>query len=447
MPSNSTAPNRGVKFEPLKNPAAIDFLKNKVPEVTKHWDDWLAPMHAHSFTIAGAPSVDFVKDMQAALVNNIEQGLTIADFRKKFDAIVKDYGWSYNGKRGWRTKVIYQTNMRSARMAALWQQIQANKDVAPYLEYVAVMDSRTRPQHKAWDGTVLPVDDDFWSTHYPPNGWNCRCTVTQRSQASLTRQGKLVSQSPKLYRRDVTNRKTGEVYQDVPLGVDVGFDSNVGQSWLAPDVAMGKKLAALPPELAGSAYQNQVTDGFLKAIDKSWQVFRKDVKASHAKNVSHFVGFANHKIQSALIDKSEVIIAKTAEINAKRAASSVNNLSQLKTPDLTPENLALVAPDFRIDHLEGVHKAGSSSQWDAQWVDALPSLLHDYQAVLYDVDAQALVYVTKAEKQGRYAVAYVNINQSKKKMPASNWVKSLNTKPVSVLKESRFILLDGRMPK
>ena len=42
MPSNNSALDRGVKFEPLKNQAAIDFLKNKVPEVTKHWDDWLA---------------------------------------------------------------------------------------------------------------------------------------------------------------------------------------------------------------------------------------------------------------------------------------------------------------------------------------------------------------------------------------------------------------------
>lgn len=32
-----------------------------------------------------------------------------------------------------------------------------------------------RLQHKAWDGLTLPADHPFWQTHYPPNGWRCRC--------------------------------------------------------------------------------------------------------------------------------------------------------------------------------------------------------------------------------------------------------------------------------
>ncbi|MCS5516202.1 phage minor head protein [Pseudomonas qingdaonensis] len=36
-------------------------------------------------------------------------------------------------------------------------------------------DALTRPQHLAWDGTVLPLDDPWWSTHTPQNGWGCKC--------------------------------------------------------------------------------------------------------------------------------------------------------------------------------------------------------------------------------------------------------------------------------
>lgn len=426
MPSNNSALDRGVKFEPLKNQAAIDFLKNKVPEVTKHWDDWLAPMHAHSFTIAGAPSVDFVKDMQAALVSNIEQGLTIADFRKKFDVIVKQYGWSYKGERGWRTKVIYQTNMRSARMAALWQQIQANKDVAPFLEYVAVMDSRTRPQHRAWDGTVLPVDDDFWSTHYPPNGWNCRCTVTQRSQASLTRQDKSVSKSPKLYRRDVTNRKTGEVYQGVPLGVDVGFDSNVGQSWLAPDIALGKKLAALPPELASSAIKNMVTQTYMQAVDKQFGLYYDKF--------------------SALYDAQEVAKNIPKSLPMFTGYLDYNVVSKLYDLGITVDNLSIVTPYQQIPHLSGKTRTKKLSKaFAGPWVKQILSLMYDYQVVLFDASNNSLQIVPKIKADGERRIKIiVKLDlRDRKTKDIINQVTSISVVDEANLKEPHLVIVGG----
>ena len=32
-----------------------------------------------------------------------------------------------------------------------------------------------RASHKPFDGLVLPIDNEFWREHYPPNGWRCRC--------------------------------------------------------------------------------------------------------------------------------------------------------------------------------------------------------------------------------------------------------------------------------
>ena len=36
-----------------------------------------------------------------------------------------------------------------------------------------------REEHRALHGITLPPSDPFWDTHYPPNGWNCRCRVVQ----------------------------------------------------------------------------------------------------------------------------------------------------------------------------------------------------------------------------------------------------------------------------
>ncbi|WP_432757051.1 phage head morphogenesis protein [Burkholderia glumae] len=69
----------------------------------------------------------------------------------------------------------------------------------------AVLDNRTRPQHRAWSGTLLPVTLGFWRTHYPPYGWNCRCTVRPYSEAEMKAAGKQVLGNPDARYRLVTH--------------------------------------------------------------------------------------------------------------------------------------------------------------------------------------------------------------------------------------------------
>ncbi len=57
----------------------------------------------------------------------------------------------------------------------------------PYWQYVAVMDSRTRPSHASMNGKVLLYDHPWWSQNYPPNGFSCRCTVIALSRVEMER--------------------------------------------------------------------------------------------------------------------------------------------------------------------------------------------------------------------------------------------------------------------
>lgn len=80
-------------------------------------------------------------------------------------------------------KVWLQTEFnhahQSARMASKWKDFEDNVDLYPNLEYVAVMDDRTRPDHAELHGAIYPINDSFWDTYYPPNDWGCRCSVRQ----------------------------------------------------------------------------------------------------------------------------------------------------------------------------------------------------------------------------------------------------------------------------
>jgi SPP1 gp7 family putative phage head morphogenesis protein len=211
---------------------AIDFFRAKVSLPTKTWTDLWQGQHARAFVVAGAIQADLVADLRQAVDAAIAQGETIEQFRKRFDEIVAKSGWSYNGSRGWRTGVIFNTNLRTAYQAGRWAQIQQLKATRPYLRYTAVMDLRTRPLHRLWHNTVLPVDDPWWDTHYPPNGWNCRCTVQSLNARDLDRYGlKISDQAPPvdLVKR-LINVDGAKVEFDVPKGIDPGFGYNVGKA-------------------------------------------------------------------------------------------------------------------------------------------------------------------------------------------------------------------------
>lgn len=210
---------------------AIDFYRQKVDLPTRAWTDLWEGMHARAFVVAGAVKADLVADFHDAVNRAIAEGRTLADFRKDFDRIVASHGWSYNGSRGWRSAVIYNTNLRMAHASGRWAQIQRTKEKRPYLRYVAVMDGRTRPEHRAWHGTVLPVDDPFWRTHYPPNGWNCRCTVQTLSERDIARYGYEPGEAPpvEMESRQV-NTPAGPTTVTAPRGVDTGFGYNVGEA-------------------------------------------------------------------------------------------------------------------------------------------------------------------------------------------------------------------------
>ena len=49
----------------------------------------------------------------------IADGTTLDEFRDDFDGIVEKHGWSYNGSRGWHSRVIFDTNVNMAYAPSL----------------------------------------------------------------------------------------------------------------------------------------------------------------------------------------------------------------------------------------------------------------------------------------------------------------------------------------
>ena len=239
---------------------SIRFFREKLRIPSEQWEDLRGRINAKAFTVAGATRAALLKDLQEAVASAVENGESIGQFRKRFDAVTQEHGWTYRGPRGWRTRVIYSTNLRTANMAGRWEQIQRVKDRRPFLMYLTVGDSRVRDEHRQWHRLVLRADDTWWDTHYPPNGWGCRCYIRTLSQRQLDREGLEVGSAPSVRRTERINTRTGEVLGEVPVGIDPGWDYNVGKEWLGPEAAFLNQLVQLSPVMAVPAVR-QWLDG------------------------------------------------------------------------------------------------------------------------------------------------------------------------------------------
>lgn len=82
---------------------------------------------------------------------------------------------SYNGQY---LKVEYEFAKSSAYMAARWKEFEKDGEDY-YLQYRTAGDLRVRKTHQRLHGITLPITSKFWDKYFPPNGWNCRCTVVQ----------------------------------------------------------------------------------------------------------------------------------------------------------------------------------------------------------------------------------------------------------------------------
>lgn len=354
---------------------AIDFFKAKVNIPTKSWDEMVGAINAKGFTVAGATKAALLEDLRGAVNAAIEGGETINDFRDRFDAIVQQHGWNYKGSRGWRTRVIYDTNLRTARMAGRWQQYQRVKDRRPYLQYQTAGDSRVRPEHAAWEDTVLHIDHPWWQTHYPPNGWGCRCTTRSLSERQLQREGKQLSPDPTVNRTERLNPETGEIFPPTPVGIDTGWDYNVGQAWLGPDQALAERVMRLP---------------------KPWrdQALRQAVSVSSDSAPSFGIW-------------AERVLADTTTRGELRTAGWLTGgvLDRLDAAGAAVSTPLIAARDIDLRSMLDTPTAGTAPS--AQTLASLPTLLADPAAVLLDTrpEADTLIYVLNtADKATKLAI-------------------------------------------
>lgn len=270
----------------------IAFFRKKLNLPTEAWRDVQQSAHDRAFVVAGAMKADLLADLRKAVHQAVEGG-SIGEFRKQFASIVAKHGWTgWTGEgsaagEAWRTRVIYQTNVATSYAAGRRAQLLDPDLLArrPYWRYVhADGVVHPRPHHKAWGDARLTLrhDDPFWDTHYPPNGWGCKCRVVPVAKPGED---------------DATEPPEGWSQEDPSTGALPGIDK--GWNYAPGARASGdmrafvqEKLIDYPPAIQKALFES--THRYLNTTERVTD-FVKRVTASLPNDEDLWLGFVEGK--------------------------------------------------------------------------------------------------------------------------------------------------------
>lgn len=244
---------------------ALAFFKGRGLRPSFSYLDVAAEEHALSFTVAKSAGFDILGDVRDALARHLEEGGTLQTFEKRLTPVLQEAGWwgereTVDPKTGKKTRAqlgsprrletVFRANMRSARAAGQWGRIQRTKRTHPFLLYQLGPSEEHRPEHAAWNGTILPADDPWWNDHFPPGGWGCKCWVRQLSAAEAKRLGGVTAR-PRRNEIERVNPRTGKTVR-VDRGLDPSWAGNPGRDRArllagAADAKLAALAALLPP--------------------------------------------------------------------------------------------------------------------------------------------------------------------------------------------------------
>ena len=258
---------------------------------TVRWSEMWHEDHARAFTVAKVANLDLLATIRASLDRVLRDGGTFEQWQAGLVPELQRAGWwglvddaALTGAdhpvfvSGRRLRTIYDTNLRVSRAAGRWARIQELKGARPFLRYTAVMDARTRPEHRRWHGTILPVDHEWWDTHFPPCGWFCRCTVRQLSQRELDAKGWTVSAPPVEGPPRLFYPAGRAEPVAVPAGIAPGFAYNPGKASMAAIADRARRslevAAATDRPAALAALDDLVaSDAFLETLAEPGAAF------------------------------------------------------------------------------------------------------------------------------------------------------------------------------
>ena len=118
--------------------------------------------------------------------------------------------------------------------------------------------------------------------------------------------------APPLEESERINTSTGEIFGNVPKGIDTGWNYNVGKAWLGPEIAFGKKAVQLPDGIRRTVIGNTAlfSQVFAKPFEK-WanEVVKRDTNRGEIRTVD-YINYKTlaHAVKRGIIRTDNVLL-------------------------------------------------------------------------------------------------------------------------------------------
>lgn len=243
----------------IPNNAAAALVSAMRPVTRAQYDEILPELRARVFVITGVEDLRVVEKVRD-IVAQVPQGV---DWKDAKDAIAQELEADL-GEEGAarRAGVLLRHHVNQVYQAGRKRALDAQKKIFTHWEYMTTGDENVRDSHRELDGLILPADDPFWDTHFPPWEFGCRCRVRGLLKEEVM---------------DIEAEDEGKAPEDQRVVKGARLDKLRQRNIL--DKGPGKQIDITPPSnMEPEKYRTRVQD-FAIPLDKALEQHPPEVRA------------------------------------------------------------------------------------------------------------------------------------------------------------------------
>lgn len=252
-----------IQIEPVPFKEAAEIIRGRPAVDQKVFKQMIPEIRARTFLISGIEDMKVAQEIRD-LVAELPLGGDWDALRQQITTKLLGPGgvpWMDEESAGKRATLLLRHHGFQAYAAENHHKLVELSDAFPYWKYLSMGDDRVRDSHAKLHGLILPWNHAFWSDHYPPWDWGCRCLVIAISPGTyetVVKEGRVAGQMQltgridgdfEIKSRGWTLPDSGLKYLEMTGRLDEGIGSTIDVS------SPLQRAIKIGPSEARAAYQ------------------------------------------------------------------------------------------------------------------------------------------------------------------------------------------------